>query len=103
MDYTSQAKAKVDAERVKLTERKREIERQLAQTAPRDVGLEPLKAFCKSVAEGLESLDAAGRQKLVSLLVDKIVAMPDRLDVFVIFPGGEGEPGLMVKQEFGLI
>jgi site-specific DNA recombinase len=103
LDYAAATKPKLQSEQERLSSHKREIEAQLAQIEPRDVEGEQLEAFCARMRQGLEALDEAGRQKLVSLLVDKIVVTPEGLEVNVVFALGEHETGVMVKKEYALV
>ena len=89
----------LDAEQKRLSARKIEIAEEVARIEGHSPTEKQLEAFCERVREGLEALDAKGRQELVALLIDRIVVTRKTLEVHVVFP----VEGVEVKRTYLLV
>jgi DNA repair exonuclease SbcCD ATPase subunit len=63
----------IQKEQVELEKRKTEIERQLAQRQLTESQEARIRSFAEKISSGLDTLDFAGRQELMRLLIEKVL------------------------------
>lgn len=76
-------------EQGELEKRQAELERQLTQRQLTESQETRIRSFAKEISMGLDTLDFAGRQELVRLLVEKVLFDGQGVEIQTIIPLGE--------------
>lgn len=81
--------AKLNARRQELERQKQEMERHGREAAQAADVLKHLEAFCQKVSAGLQVMTFEERQKLLRLLIDRIVIDGQQVRIEGVLPIGE--------------
>jgi len=79
----------IHKEQGELEKRRAELERQLAQRQLTESQEERIRSFAEKICTGLDTLDFAGRQELMRLLVEKVLFDGQGVEIQTIIPLGE--------------
>jgi site-specific DNA recombinase len=79
----------IQKEQGELEERKAELERQLAQRQLTQSQEARIRSFAEKIGTGLDTLDFAGRQELMRLLIEKVLFDGQGVEILTIIPIGE--------------
>jgi len=72
-----------------LQKRKAELESQLGQRQLTESQEARIRSFAEKISTGLDTLDFAGRQELMRLLIEKVLFDGQGIEILTIIPIGE--------------
>lgn len=75
----------------------KDLQRRVSEHAANKGGLSQLQAFCDKISRGFDNLDFEGRQKLLRLIVERIIVQDGHVRIETILPV-EGEQVLLRTQ-----
>lgn len=79
----------IDNEQSELETRVRELERQLSRRILSGKREENIKKIAEKINKGIDNLDFKGRQRLLRLLVEKVIYDGQKIEIQTIIPLNE--------------